>query len=246
MSVRYRPTRIGVWALALAPWIFACTTTQAVKPELPGGKCMYLAPSVCSKLTPGASGSMLSLSSTSDQAALRYVAPDVDWKKYSAVMVSPVLCYGGEERKISAQDAQYLANYAYQELVLQLTAKGFQIANEPGPGVMKLQTALEDPETAVPILRNVSMIVPQARALSTLKLLATGSYPFVGGLQGEAEVTDSQTGEVLVAGVDRRIGGGNIVTAAQWQWGDAKNVIDHWAEVNIATRLADRRAGKTN
>src|SRR5215471_15614040 len=102
----YRSSCICLAALALAPLFSACTTTQAAKPELAGGKCMYLAPSVCSKLTPGSTGSRVSLSSTSQQAALRYIAPDVDWNKYSAVMVSPVLCYGGEERKISTQDAQ--------------------------------------------------------------------------------------------------------------------------------------------
>ncbi|HME73058.1 MAG TPA: DUF3313 domain-containing protein, partial [Myxococcota bacterium] len=212
-------TRIGVvlGALALASWFTACTTTQAAKPELPGGKCAYLAPSVCSKLVAG------------DDVALRYRAPNVDWKKYSKVFVSPVLGYGGEDRKIPAQDSQFLANYMHQAFVQQFAAKGFQVVEDPGPGVIKVQAAMVDPEAAVPILRTVSMVVPQVRALATLKLLATDSYPFVGGIGGELEATDSQTGELLAAGVDRRIGGGNITTAAQWKWGDAENVMDHWA-----------------
>jgi hypothetical protein len=188
---------------------------------------------VCSKLTPGS------------EAALRYIAPNVDWKKYTKVEVSPVLSYSGEERKISAQDAQFLSNYMYQAFVQQFGAKGFQVVNEPGPGVIKVQAATMDAEAAVPILRTVSMIVPQARALATLKYVGTDSYPFVGGLQGELEATDSQTGQVLAAGVDRRIGGGSLQTAAQWQWGDAENVMDHWAEL-VATRLQDLRSGKNN
>jgi hypothetical protein len=227
-------TRVGVvlGALALAPWFNACTTTQAAKPELPGGKCAYLAPSVCSELVAG------------DDVALRYRAPNVDWKKYSKVFVSPVLAYGGDQRKIPAQDSQFLANYMHEAFEQQFASKGFQVVADPGPGVIKVQAAIVDPEAAVPILRTVSMVVPQARALATLKLLATDSYPFVGGLGGELEATDSQTGELLAAGVDRRIGGGNITTAAQWKWGDAENVMDHWAEL-VATRLRNLHDGTT-
>ena len=222
--------RLALGAFALPALLSACTTTQAAKPELVGGRCAYLAPSVCSKLVPG------------DGVALRYRAPNVDWKKYSKVFVSPVLSYGGEERKIPAQDSQFLANYMHEAFEQQFAAKGFQVVEDPGPGVIKVQAAIVDPEAATPILRTVSMVVPQARALATLKLLATDSYPFVGGVGGELEVTDSQTGELLGAGVDRRIGGGNITTAAQWQWGDAENVMDHWAELT-ATRLKNLHDG---
>jgi hypothetical protein len=45
------------------------------------------------------------------------------------------------------------------------------------------------------------------------------------------------TGRILVAGVDRRIGGGNISTAAQWEWGDAENVMKEWAKL-AAERLS--------
>jgi hypothetical protein len=152
---------------------------------------------------------------TGNQPALRYLAPNVDWKKYSKLFVSPVLSYSGEQRKIPAQDAQFLANYMHEAFEQQFAAKDFQVVEDPGPGVIKVQAATEDPEAAVPILRTVSMVVPQARALATLKYVATDSYPFVGGLQGELEATDSQTGELLAAGIDRRIGGGSLVTAAQ-------------------------------
>lgn len=225
-------SRVAAVAFALTALFSACTTTQAAKPELAAGKCAYLASSVCSKLVAG------------DDVSLRYRAPNVDWKKYSKVFVSPVLSYGGEDRKIPAQDSQFLANYMHEAFEQQFAAKGFQVVEDPGPGVIKVQAAIVDPEAATPILRTVSMVVPQARALATLKLLATDSYPFVGGVGGELDATDSQTGELLAAGVDRRIGGGNITTAAQWKWGDAENVMDHWAEL-VATRLRNLHDGTT-
>jgi hypothetical protein len=73
------------------------------------------------------------------------------------------------------------------------------------------------------------MVVPQARALSTLKYLATGTYPFVGAAQAEAKISDGATGMVLGEWVDKRVGGGNVTSAAQWQWGDAENVMNEWA-----------------
>jgi hypothetical protein len=96
---------------------------------------------------------------------------------------------------------------------------------------MKLQVALTDVAAATAGLRTITMVLPQARMLSTVKRGATGSYPFVGGAQAEFKLTDSMTGEILAAGVDRRLGGGSISTAAQWQWGDAENVMKEWAKL---------------
>jgi Protein of unknown function (DUF3313) len=189
---------------------------------------------VCSKLTPD----------TGNEAALRYIAPDVPWSQYTKVMVSPVTVWGGAKRKIGAEDAQRLANYFYQVLVQQLGTV-VPVVDEPGPGVLKVQAALTDAEAATPVLRTVSMAIPQARVLATLKYIATDSYPFVGAAQGELEVTDSRTGAVLAAGVARRIGGGSLQTAAQWQWGDVENVVDHWAKL-VASRLAKLRSGKVS
>jgi hypothetical protein len=52
------------------------------------------------------------------------------------------------------------------------------------------------------------------------------------------KATDAVTGQVLGAGVDRRVGGGSIQTAAQWQWGDAENVIKTWSQLPASTDSA--------
>jgi hypothetical protein len=225
-----------VWlvaALALSTLLSACTTTQGVKPDLVHGRrCAYLAPDVCSKLEP-----------VPGKETLRYIAPHVDWSQYKKVMISPITVWSGAKRNLTAEESQWLANYMYQSLVQQV-GKVEKIVDEPGPGVLKIQGAFTQVDAAVPVLRTVSMVIPQARALATLKYIATDSYPFVGAAQGELEITDSRTGEVLAAAVDRRIGGGDLSTAAQWQWGDVQNVMDHWAS-QVANRLVALRQGKT-
>jgi hypothetical protein len=224
----------SVGSVALAFLLSACTTTQTVRPEeTHGRRCAYLAPDVCSMLAPV----------PDKEGTLRYLAPNVDWAQYTKAMVSPVTVWAGAKRKLSAEESQVFANYLYSAVVQQLKTV-VPIVDEPGRGVIKVQLALTDAEAAVPVLRTVSMVIPQARALSTLKYIATGDYPFVGAAQGEVEITDSRTGQVLAAGVDRQIGGGALQTAAQWKWGDVENVFDDWAKL-IATRLAALRAGQT-
>jgi hypothetical protein len=78
--------------------------------------------------------------------------------------------------------------------------------------------------------------------LSNLKYLASGTFPFVGGAQAEAKITDSVSGDLLAAAADKRIGGGSFTTGFQWQWGDAENAIDKWCEM-FAERLSSWTTG---
>jgi len=173
--------------------------------------------------------------------SLRYANPSVQWTQYNKVLLEPVSFWGDDKTKISAADQQMLTNFLHQQLYDQLGQK-YQMVSEPGPGVMRLQVAIVDAEAATPVLRTVSMVVPQARALSTLKYLATGTYPFIGGAEAEAKMTDSQTGQLMGEWVDKRVGGGSIKTAAQWEWGDVENVMKEWA-TQAATRLSSWTSG---
>jgi hypothetical protein len=74
------------------------------------------------------------------------------------------------------------------------------------------------------------MAIPQARLLGTGYYAVSGRYSFVGGGQAAFKATDAVTGQVLGAAVDRRVGGGALQTAAQWQWGDAENAIKAWSQ----------------
>src|SRR5271166_5124630 len=190
--------------------------------------CAMLEPDVCKNLVAVVG---------ENTVGLRYLAPGVNWAEYTKVLISPVAFYGSEKSKISGADQQQLTNYLYQALVKSVGAK-FPLVETPGPGVMRLQVGLTDVEGATPVLRTVSMLVPQARALATLKYAATGTYPFVGSAEAEARVQDSVSGKVLAAAMDRRIGGGSVETVAQWSMGDAENAMNKWADLT-AIRLVD-------
>jgi hypothetical protein len=211
--------------------LLACSATQKAPITRAEAHCGLLG-RFCDRLTPG----------TEDQLGLRYVRPGVDWRKYKAVLIEPVTFWGDEEGGASAEVRQDLVN-EFETVLKQEFGKQFQVVNRPGPGVMTLAVGMTKAESATPVLRSISMIVPQARALSTGAYLVTGQFPFVGTAQVEGKVEDSVSGQVLAAIVDKRLGGGSPTAGFQWQWGDVENAMQHWSET-VANRLAGWTSGQ--
>jgi hypothetical protein len=176
-----------------------------------------------SLLTPPAEG-------TDQKAMLRYVNPNANWGSYTKAMIAPVTYWANDDSKLSAADQQALCDYMYTVLQKDL-GKTFVIVNEPGPGVIKVSAALTDATSAVPVLRSVSVVIPQARALSLIKMAATGTYAFVGSAQGAIKLNDSVSGQLLAAAVDKRVGGTAVTNVTVWQWGDAEHAMNYWGNL---------------
>jgi hypothetical protein len=176
-----------------------------------------------SLMTPPAAGS-------DQEAMLRYINPNASWGSYNKIMIAPVTYWAADDSKVSAADQQALCNYMYTVLVTDL-GKTFVIVDQPGPGVLKVSAALTDATSAVPVLRTVSVVVPQARALSVIKMAATGTYAFVGSAQGAIKFNDSMSGQLMAAAVDKRVGGASIKNVDVWQWGDADNAMNYWGNL---------------
>lgn len=233
----------GLWVVAV---LAGCTATQQVKvPDNRQVTCPFLGNDLCAKLTPSAAPGRFSSAAVSGGGdtvlGLRYINPNARWTEYKKVIITPVTFWGGDDTTVSKADQLALSNYFTLALTKALSQK-FQIVDQPGPGVMEVAVAILDIGKATPVLRTVSMIIPQARALATLGYTATGTYAFVGSAQAEGKVVDSMTGEVLAAGVDKRVGGGSITTAAQWRMGDAQNAMTAWSEW-LADRLSSWASG---
>ncbi len=222
------------FAIALLAAGCAETTTQPKTGLIEGGSLGERAPVArsgflrnYSQLKPGGEG----------RAAMVYVNPKAVWSAYHKVMVAPVQ-FWSHDNSVPVSDQRVLTGYFYNALEENLEKQHFRLVNKPGPGVLELETAITGATAATPVLRSVSVVVPQARVLNTAKSLATGSYAFVGSAQAEGQIVDSLTGERLAAAIDKREGGMSIKSAAQWQWGDAQNILDFWAQ-RTAGRLAE-------
>ncbi|HTY55526.1 MAG TPA: DUF3313 domain-containing protein [Candidatus Binataceae bacterium] len=185
-----------------------------------------------SKLTPGPEGG----------AALAYINPNAQWSTYTKIQLLPVEFWAAADSTVSADDQKTLTTYMYNDLKKDLQ-QNFTIVDQPGPNTMTLRVALMDATTATPGLRSVSVVIPQLKIINVAQSMVTGSYAFVGSAEAEMKLTDSVTGELLAAALDKRAGGAGIKNATSFKWGDAQNVMDYWA-AKINSRLLELQ-GKT-
>src|SRR5271170_5662183 len=236
-SLRKRMARsmaaVGLAAVLLAS---GCSTTVESQPSaakalesggpLPSAVTGFMGPDAA-RLTPGPEGG----------AALAWINPSAQWATYTKIQLLPVEFWAAADSKVTPADQATLSEYFYNQLQTNLS-KSFQLVDQPGPGVMTLRVALMDATTAVPGLRTISVVVPQARVLNLAQSMATDSYAFVGSAEAEMKATDSVTGELLAGAVDQRAGGMGLKAAASFQWGDAQNAMDYWAQ-RIPNRILE-------
>jgi hypothetical protein len=217
-----------VTAMIVSLCLFGCATTQQARSVKPTGFLGNY-----SQLKAG----------EGDQALRRYVAPNVQWRRYTKIMLQPVQIYAGRSSdlsKASPQERQALANYFTAALREQLQ-KDYGLVTRPGPDVMTIRAAITDADESEVLLDTVTTIMPIGLALSTMKRVVGGSDSFVGDAQAEMELVDSTTGQRLAAAVDKRIGT-KALRSKFGTWNHAKECFDYWAE-QLRERLAEGRKG---
>ncbi|MCH7615130.1 MAG: DUF3313 domain-containing protein [Nitrospinae bacterium] len=175
------------------------------------------------------------------EALLVYRNPKVNWTSYSKVMVEPVTVWLGKDSQlldVSPEDRLRMANDLWSKLI-EVLRKDYEIVHHPGPRTLRIQAAITEAEESSMVLDTVSSVVPQMRVMSEAKYLVTGTAGFVGKASAEAKITDAQTGELLLAGVDRRAGSKNVRGALN-SWNDVEEVHAYWA-YQVGYRLCELR-----
>jgi len=176
-----------------------------------------------------------------DQALYRYVNPKADFKQYSKLMIDPVLVYKyAELDKEELENYQKLANNAYVYLMKEM-GKDYQIVKFPEPGALRIQMAIVDADSSKPVRNTLSTVVPIGMALSAVKYSATGKQAGVGEITLQLRITDANTGELLGAALDRRVGGKEL-TKLWSSWHNADDALQYWAK-KVSFRLCEMRAG---
>ena len=215
-------------AVAMSILVAGCSTTVEETPQaanaiaaggpLPAAVTGFMGADT-SNLAPGPQGG----------AALIYINPNAQWIRYSKIQLLPVEFWADANSTVPKSDQQTLATYMFNALKTDLE-KDFTIVNQAGSDTLTLRVALMDASAATPGLRSISVIVPQIKIINMAQSMVTGSYAFVGSAEAEMKATDSVTGQTLAAAVDKRAGGAGFKGAASFQWGDAENAIDYWAQ----------------
>ena len=96
-----------------------------------------------------------------DQALFRYQNPDAKVKRYTKILVDPVLL--GKSAELDGgtlENYQKLANNAYVYLTQEL-GNDYKIVQAPEPGTMRIQMAIVDADNAKPVRNVTSTIIPK-------------------------------------------------------------------------------------
>ena len=125
---------------------------------------------------------------------------------------------------ISSKELAELRQYMYAA-IHNAILDHYSIVRRPGPRVARIRIALTDVEKSSPALN----VIPHT------KLMGAG----LGGASMEGEVVDSITGEQIAAVVQSQKGK-KLSLAGLSKWGDAKAVMDGWAQ-SFKERLDEAR-----
>jgi hypothetical protein len=172
-----------------------------------------------SKLGPGREGGVNQI----------YLKEGVDFKKYNKIMMEPVEFYfkdNPEYKGIEANQLKELSDAFHQEVAKALEG-AYPLVAEPGPDVMRIRVAITSLDKSKPVQSVMTSISPATIGISLIGKATTGEWIGVGSASMEAEIIDSQSGQVIGQAVDQRSGG---KLAGFTTLGGAKAAFEFWAK----------------
>jgi hypothetical protein len=193
----------------------------------------------------GDSAKLLKKGSRSD-FLLVYRNPNVPLVSYDKVLLEPVKLWApkGADTKLPPDelaDLQKLVD-SFDHTLREKLAKDYAMVDAPAPGAMRIEVAVINGRKANSTLRVAKTIAPYAGSADTLWTFATGKPAFTGEASLEFMIHDTQTGELLVAGADRRVGGNQLGKATLKDWGDVENILKYWSDEAVYALCMGRKA----
>jgi hypothetical protein len=164
-----------------------------------------------------------------DRAALVYFKPGVDFKLYNKLMFERIvvlLSDSADNRAIDPTVMKELTDY-YQNALFTAFKDGYEIVDQPGPGVLRVRVAITELMPSNPTANTLSTIVPVGMVVSGATKAVSGENLGTGEAATEMEVLDAVTGERLAAAIDKRQGGKGVFRG---KWEDTKEAFDYWAK----------------
>ena len=164
-----------------------------------------------------------------DRAALLYIKKDTDFRQYNKLMFERVvvlLADNAEYREIDPALLKELTDY-YQNALFAAVKDGYEVVDQPGPGVMRVRVAITEVKPSKPVANTLSSIVPVGIVVSGATKAVSGDNLGTGEAATEMEILDSVSGARLAAAVDKRQGGKMVFRGA---WTDTKDAFDYWAK----------------
>ncbi len=155
---------------------------------------------------------------------------------YTKILLDPILIYRGQKESmegISQSVAQLIADTFYA-LINEELSKDYEMVKIPGKNTLRIKIAVVALSESTPILDVISSTPAPFNAFqasSSLVDLATGKALFKGEASIELIVSDGQRGELLFAGIDRRVGSNKLDSEIFDSWSDVDQALKYWAEM---------------
>jgi hypothetical protein len=169
-----------------------------------------------------------------DKDALVYRKPGVDLSvlgQYDRLMIDPVVIWYKDDSQYKGIHPEMLTRLAddFHQAAIEALGDRYPLVLLPGPGVLRIRTAITDLVATKPAL-NAATFVGPGRPVSTLSKVVTGRHLFVGEAAIEVELLDAQTDERLFAYIDRHIGNKINPVQGVTKWGHIKAAFNDWAQ----------------
>jgi Protein of unknown function (DUF3313) len=171
--------------------------------------------------------------------------PIVDWSAYNKILLQPVTIREDLLSKLRDQERQHLLLLAgsFEDRLHLKLSRDYDMVERPMAATMLIQVAITRSEewSTVPTLW--SNLAQQLRAVAAIYTFA-GRPPFAGEVTAEFTIRDAQTGELLAAGINRRVGrqdrfvDGKVLNV----WSNVKSSLEFWADLSTY-RLCVLRGG---
>ena len=165
-------------------------------------------------------------------------------KDYEAIVFSPIEIWmhsASDYQGIDPNELKLITDYFLEQLQTKL-GKNFEIVENSGPDVMNLRIAITGVKKSKP-KREVYDLIPIKLAWN----LGSAAYRGVAGKHLDAysatvemEIRDTQSGERLVAAIDRH-SVNRTTEKDEDTWEPLQKVLDYWANI-ISDRLAKAKA----
>ncbi len=168
------------------------------------------------------------------EALLIYKNSQADFSQYQAVFVAPTIVLISKHSTVPQEKLHRLANDLRSKVIWKLK-EDFLVVPKLVPGALQIELALTEAEPSDVGMDIMSTIIPPAAMASGAKELATGTQAFVGRASIEAKLTDGNTGTLLMAAADRRVGGRSL-DGSMDSWDDVHQAFEYWAD-QLAKRL---------
>jgi hypothetical protein len=169
------------------------------------------------------------------EPAKRYLAQDADWRKYNKIKLDPVVLFtgpGDEDTKgMSQEDTQKILDYFFNKLHKAIEDNpDFEITHAPGPETIRMQFAVVDLGKSHVTMGAISTYIPQVGLITSVATMASDKPAFVGEMGIELKLTDSSTGKIMAAGMDKRYGGKKMGKGTD-SWADVFNIMDYYVKL---------------